>query len=248
MAKAKISPRDGRWIPLSKKLPPEGVLVEVCFYGEHIARYRRDDAASESSVLHWVNGRRSTYSTGLKGVAWRYPNGAAPTPGQIHRIQIAWKARKTRLKNEELKRAEEHRRRERRRLRRKQREYEKLKCFRVRRYSGHKGGSNHYYHADILAKTWHEALRAAKEDRVLNWRRVDTFDMAEETYCRYEYLYQVDRCCAKHPRKPLNKREYAKWKKEQAQAHERWKQHMARRQRRAARKREREHQQLAQAA
>ena len=59
-------------------------------------------------------------------------------------------------------------------------------------YSGSKGGSNYYHHADIIAPTWNSALKAAKDGRVHNWRWVDSYDHSDEDYCKYEYLYKVD--------------------------------------------------------
>jgi hypothetical protein len=66
-----------------------------------------------------------------------------------------------------------------------------MKVFRIRRYSGYAGGCNYYHHADVIAPTWNSALKAAKEGRVRNWRRIDSFDTSDSNYCYYKYLYVV---------------------------------------------------------
>lgn len=41
---------------------------------------------------------------------------------------------------------------------------------RIRRSYGNKGGSNYYHHADVICQSKKEALEAAKEGRIKNWR------------------------------------------------------------------------------
>lgn len=79
-----------------------------------------------------------------------------------------------------------------------------MKIWRIRQYSGSKGGSNYYHHADVIAPKWWMALRAAKEGRVQNWRWVDRYDTSDTDYVSYEYLYEVTDD-AREPRKPLTK-------------------------------------------
>ena len=73
-----------------------------------------------------------------------------------------------------------------------------IKVWRIRKYCGKAGGSNYYYHADVIAPHWQTALKAANDERVKNWRWIDTYDSTDEDYCYYEYLYQV----SDNPRKP----------------------------------------------
>lgn len=68
---------------------------------------------------------------------------------------------------------------------------DKYRCYRIRRCTGTKNGANHYHHADVLAPTWQQALRAAREGRVQTWRWIDKFDTSDEDYEEYEYLYKV---------------------------------------------------------
>ncbi len=77
------------------------------------------------------------------------------------------------------------------------------KIFRVRMYSGYKGGSNYYHHADILETHYMKALTAAHQGRVCNWRRVDSFDTAQEDYVKYEYLGMVNFDESRNPMRPL---------------------------------------------
>ncbi len=77
-----------------------------------------------------------------------------------------------------------------------------MPIYRIRRYSGHKGGSNFYHHADVVAPNRHSALKSAKQGGVYNWRWVDTFDTASEDYIEYRFLYRVSEDEAKRPRCP----------------------------------------------
>ena len=77
-----------------------------------------------------------------------------------------------------------------------------LKVFRVRRYSGHEGGSNFYHHADVISTHYQTALKAARDGLIRNWRWVDTYDTSDETYVDYEYLYVVDWDRADRPAPP----------------------------------------------
>ncbi|KKU51698.1 MAG: hypothetical protein A3H69_00810 [Candidatus Sungbacteria bacterium RIFCSPLOWO2_02_FULL_47_9] len=69
-------------------------------------------------------------------------------------------------------------------------------------YSGTKGGSNYYHHADVVSRNHHLALKAAKEGRVRNWRWIDTFDTASKDYRTYELLGRIEPDGAKNPRRP----------------------------------------------
>lgn len=66
-----------------------------------------------------------------------------------------------------------------------------MAIYRVRRYSGTKGGSNYYFHADVIARSPASAMKAAREERVYNWRWVDRYDSSSEDYKYYELLYRV---------------------------------------------------------
>lgn len=69
---------------------------------------------------------------------------------------------------------------------------ELVKVWRIRRQSGYAGGFTYYHHADVMASTWWQALQAAKEGRVKNWRWIDRFDEdCSKDYTEYEYLYRV---------------------------------------------------------
>jgi hypothetical protein len=73
---------------------------------------------------------------------------------------------------------------------------------RVRRYSGTKGGPNYYHHADIITTSEEEALLAAREGRIRNWRWIDTYDISENDYKRFEVLETIDFEGAKKPAEP----------------------------------------------
>lgn len=76
---------------------------------------------------------------------------------------------------------------------------------RVRRYSGHVDSPNYYHHADIICKSKAEALAAAREGRVTNWRWIDSFDTSSSDYEDYEILYTLHPGEAENPRKPITK-------------------------------------------
>jgi hypothetical protein len=78
--------------------------------------------------------------------------------------------------------------------------------FRIRKYCGRKGGSNYYYHADVIGYRSSTVLKAAQENRIKNWRWVDTFDVSKEDYCHYEVLYVLNKKEAKLPELPLPKK------------------------------------------
>ena len=47
-------------------------------------------------------------------------------------------------------------------------------------------------------------MKAARENRIRNWRHIDKFDMAPETYEWFEFLYRIDNESeARRPRAPL---------------------------------------------
>mgnify|MGYP003425740218 FL=1 len=74
---------------------------------------------------------------------------------------------------------------------------------RIRRHSGKAGGENYYHHADIICNNYREALRACSENRVKNWRWIDTFDTCEKDYVRYEVSYRVSEESARNPQNPI---------------------------------------------
>ena len=85
----------------------------------------------------------------------------------------------------------------------------RMRIYRIRRHRGHKDGPHTYFHADVYARNWWSALRAAKQGRVLTWRWIDTFDRSETTYVWYEYLYRVEpEETARSPARPLTHRAY----------------------------------------
>lgn len=77
---------------------------------------------------------------------------------------------------------------------------------RVRKSSGVIGGSNYYHHADIICKNKEQALKACVEERVINWRWIDTFDTSLKDYVKYSILYEVTENQSKNPMKPLEKK------------------------------------------
>lgn len=77
-----------------------------------------------------------------------------------------------------------------------------MPIYRIRKRWGVKGGGNHYSHADVISRNHHAALRAAKEGRIHNWRRIDTFDISSEDYRDFELLGRIDRAGAKNPMTP----------------------------------------------
>jgi hypothetical protein len=59
---------------------------------------------------------------------------------------------------------------------------------RIRKGTATAGGCHYYYHADIIAPNWSAAMKAAREGRVKNWRRVDSFDRSAEAYTYFTVL------------------------------------------------------------
>jgi hypothetical protein len=88
-----------------------------------------------------------------------------------------------------------------------------MRIYRIRRHRGHTDGPHTYFHADVYARNWWSALRAAKQGRVLNWRWIDTFDRSDTTYVWYEFLYRVDPESARRPDRPLTHRAYREHKR-----------------------------------
>jgi hypothetical protein len=81
------------------------------------------------------------------------------------------------------------------------------KIYRVRRYSGQKGWSNYYHHADIITPHWSKAMSAAKRGFIKNWRWIDTFDVSDKDYESFELLGAVTREQSEKPKRiNLNKR------------------------------------------
>jgi hypothetical protein len=78
----------------------------------------------------------------------------------------------------------------------------RIGIYRIRKTWAIAGGQNHYSHADVIAPHWATALKAAREGRVVNWRRIDDFDRSDETFTEYEFLYAVTGQ-ARLPREPL---------------------------------------------
>lgn len=84
-----------------------------------------------------------------------------------------------------------------------------MPIYRIRWCHGNEGESNHYSHADVIAPRGSLALQAAKEERVFNWRQIDTFDRASKDYSEYELLYRVNAVReAREPAKPAPPRYY----------------------------------------
>lgn len=64
--------------------------------------------------------------------------------------------------------------------------------FRIRETSSRgQGGANFYYHADVIARDRHAAMRAARAGLVHNWRWIDTFDSSKTAYKTYTYLGKI---------------------------------------------------------
>lgn len=86
--------------------------------------------------------------------------------------------------------------------------HSRLRIVRIRRCSAIEGGRNLYYHADVLAPNWSAAMKAAREGRVHNWRFIDSFDRASETYKFFMVLNTnveprlSEQACAPKPAKP----------------------------------------------
>jgi hypothetical protein len=76
---------------------------------------------------------------------------------------------------------------------------------RIRRISGYAGGSNYYHHADIICRSVAEALLAAKEKRVQNWRMIDIFDTSNKDYSEYISLGKISADGAKMPHRPTSR-------------------------------------------
>ena len=83
--------------------------------------------------------------------------------------------------------------------------FEGERIFRVRMYRGDKGGSNYYFHADIITTHYKKALAAARQDRVRNWRWIDTYDTSDRDYKSFEYLYIVEPFQARKAARPLER-------------------------------------------
>lgn len=78
-----------------------------------------------------------------------------------------------------------------------------MPIYRIRRHSGEKGGSNYCAHADVIARSKKNALKAAKENRIRNWRQTDTWDQSDKNYLYYEYQRIVSADEAKRAERPL---------------------------------------------
>ena len=81
----------------------------------------------------------------------------------------------------------------------------RMGIYRIRKTWAIAGGQHHYSHADVIAPHWATALKAAREDRVVNWRRIDNFDRSDQTYTEYTFLYAVTDQ-SQLPREPLKER------------------------------------------
>ena len=81
-----------------------------------------------------------------------------------------------------------------------------MRVYRIRKIWAVAGGQNHYSHADVIAPHWATALKAAREDRVTNWRAIDSFDHSDKDYTEYEFLCAVTGQ-ALRPREPLKERQ-----------------------------------------
>jgi hypothetical protein len=66
------------------------------------------------------------------------------------------------------------------------------KPHRIRRiYCRAPGSPILYHHADVLARSAKDAIRAAQEGRVTNWWMVDSFDRADHAFVEFQYLFQT---------------------------------------------------------
>lgn len=78
------------------------------------------------------------------------------------------------------------------------------RVYRIRRCSSEGGGAQQFYHhADVIAASAREALEAAQDFRVTNWRTLDRFDSSDEPYLYFELLRGVEPHEVKKPARPL---------------------------------------------
>lgn len=82
-------------------------------------------------------------------------------------------------------------------------EKQRMTVVRVRMLWGVAGGSNYYHHADVLVKDEEEALEAAREGRITNWRWIDTYDSTSESYKEFELIGRISRSGARNVRRPI---------------------------------------------
>jgi len=81
-----------------------------------------------------------------------------------------------------------------------------MPTYRVRKCCSLGGGKpQFYFHADIIARRPSDALKAARQGKVLNWRRVDCYDWSEDPYESHFLLYRVHDSEARNPAKPAKK-------------------------------------------
>jgi len=191
-----------RWTLFTKKAPPVGLALELRTFPSHPAQ----EVILVSFDLTWgailpyralsrtLAGRQkySEYSaTGyLDETEWRF-KGEAPDEATLARGERLIQGRARRAAARAAREALLSRRRSARArvaLNRKL----AWPIYRLRRIScTHAGGANFYHHADVQAPTHHAAIRAAREGRVVNWRRIDTFDSSDEPYLEFEFLYRL---------------------------------------------------------
>lgn len=192
-----------RWIDFRKALPPLGVEVEVRAF----KRWKPERIIFTHVDMSWggtipYQGIRQTpfgrhafreFSSTLykDDSRWRYTDARLPSAADLTRgrARLARLNRAKRLRAHRealrLRRAQQRAAAERARI-------EALPVFRIRRIACYSaGGSNYYHHADVKAATYREALRAAQEGRVQNWRSVDCFDSSDQPYMEFEYLYRL---------------------------------------------------------
>ena len=66
-----------------------------------------------------------------------------------------------------------------------------IKIYRIERTWGRKNHINYVDHADVYADTPDEVLQAAQNNRIFNWRRIDSFDKSDQDYCEYNVMEEV---------------------------------------------------------
>jgi hypothetical protein len=205
-----------RWQKLADSPPPIGVLIEVKDPAHPDTRPTVLVAMDTNwpTILPLVFMRKlvrgfQEYRICLnrETAFWRYAAGRKPSAEEI-------KAGATRVARQassvesliELKKSQEGKRV---RAAAKQKEAA-LPAFLIRRSSSAGEGRSHYHHqAFVRARDQDEALQAARDGRVQNWRFVGQFDKSAVAYVDFEYMGESttdERADAEAPAKPARKR------------------------------------------
>ncbi len=77
-----------------------------------------------------------------------------------------------------------------------------MRIFRIRKYFLAKNTKTYIFTADVIASKWQYALKAAKENRIRNWKWVDKFDFSLVQYNEFEYMHPVKEKDAQAPARP----------------------------------------------